>query len=121
MNILKDDQYVSIPRKQYEEMERIINEKKDINVQFSLVYYNNYTHSRWDCHPHIIELNEVIDKSKITEISEMIKTATNHVSNIKDNEISWRDTELKTIKSKWWYKLFVWLENINTFYLVVSK
>jgi hypothetical protein len=113
MNILKDDHYISIPINQYEEMERIINEKKDINVLFSLVYYNDFPHytSNWYCHTQILDSNEnVLDLSKIGDISKMIETTSNNVSKMKDYEISLKDGELKRIKSKWWYKLFVWLD-----------
>jgi hypothetical protein len=109
MNILKNDQYVSIPRKQYEEMEQIINEKKDVNVRFVLSYYDReyYSNERTWYSSHIIfEMNEQIDETKIKSISEMISSACENVSVIKDAEILRKDTELKSIKSKWWYKLF---------------
>ena len=102
MNILKNDQYVSIPRKQYEEMEQVINEKKDVNVRFVLSYCDRECgrHEQiWYSSHLIFEMNEQIDETKIKSISEMISSACENVSVIKD-------TELKSIKSKWWYKLF---------------
>jgi hypothetical protein len=102
MNILKNDQYVSIPRKQYEEMEQVINEKKDVNVRFVLSYCDSECsrHEQiWYSSHLIFEMNEQIDETKIKSISEMISSACENVSVIKD-------TELKSIKSKWWYKLF---------------
>ena len=36
MNIPKSDQYVSTRRDIYEEMEKIVNDKKDINVKFEV-------------------------------------------------------------------------------------
>lgn len=109
MNILKNDQYVSIPRKQYEEMEQIINEKKDVVVKFQLSImdrkYYNIDKEIW-VWKYIFELNDKIEIDKLNEIPIMIDSACNEIAKVKNEEIDSLSKQLAKIESKWWYKLF---------------
>ena len=110
MNILNNDQYISIPRKQYEDMEKIVNEKKDIVVNFQLSimdrkYYNNIDRviTVWES---IFELNDKIQIDKLKGITTMIDSACNEIEKMKNEEINSLSKQLAKIESKWWYKLF---------------
>jgi MoaA/NifB/PqqE/SkfB family radical SAM enzyme len=109
MDILQDKQFVSIPRKQYEEMEQIVKEKKDIRVDFKLTIIDrNYFPLIKDIRvsKYIYELNDKIEIEKLEEVSLMIEAACNEISEIKNEEIDSLSKKLISIKSKWWYKLF---------------
>lgn len=109
MNILQDKQFVSIPRQQYEEMEKIVNGKKDITVKFQLSImdrkYYNIDREIW-VGKYIFELNDKIEIDKLNEIPTMIDSACNEIAKVKNEEIDSLSKQLAKIKSKWWYKLF---------------
>lgn len=108
MDILKDKQYVSVPREQYEKMEKIVKDKKDIIVHIELFitqsYYGDYSRGVW-VRKHVIEKNENFDHEKLG-IEEMVQVACDNVTKIKDAEIQKLNGKLSKVAATWWYKLF---------------
>jgi flagellar biosynthesis/type III secretory pathway chaperone len=109
MEILKEEQFIIIPRLQYEKMEEIVNEKKDIHVRFNVVFnrrfkeqsFENLIHSYTSCH----ELNKNFDQIQADAVCSLIDNAVKEVSEINEREINFLRNKIISIESKWWYRL----------------
>ena len=108
MNIPKSDQYVSTRRDIYEEMEKIVNDKKDINVKFEVRLHSDsgFLIKRVCAYELVYELNSSISFKDIKEISEMIEAVSNEVIAQKNIEIDSMKENIKKLKSTWHYRLF---------------
>lgn len=115
MEIKKEDQYVSIPREQYEEMEKIVNNKSDIDVRFQLFYNDGFSYIRGASTLYVmydhVSVNSNFGTSKLFKLRGLITSACEKITKVKDQEIESLQKELKLIthvKTKWWYKLFTY-------------
>ena len=113
MNTLNDKHYISIPRKEFEEMERNVENKKDIRIEFILTYSPN---SHW--------LPEILLRSNITfdhyssgndashkvnlceffETKKIVEKACNKIVEEKNHEIEEIKQAYKQISSNWLFK-----------------
>jgi hypothetical protein len=110
MNLLKDKHYISIPIQEFERMEEVINNKKDINVNISLSMYQSghrsFFTNTFYVHSLKHELNDNLDWNNIIKTEELIKASCQKVMVEKNKELEQINDKLSEIKSKWWYKLF---------------
>lgn len=110
MDILRDKQYVSVPREQYEKMEKIVNDKKDtiLHIELFITTYGSYgsTYSKraW-VRTHVIESNGKINHDKL-ELEKMVEVACDNVARVRDARIENLCRKLDKIADTWWYKLF---------------
>jgi hypothetical protein len=112
MNIQDDKHFVTIPKAEYQQMEKAVNDSKNINVEFRLSTldysgYGNGNYRTLHCYRIVHEINtDKISQELIGETEKMIDAACNEVANRKDKQIKEMAEELKGVYSKWWYKLF---------------
>jgi len=104
---------VTIPIEEYERMQKIIKEKDDIEIKFSVVLSRNdypkdipiYT---WNTLEVVkcgtsIDVDELYDKIEVTKVAIKQLEETNARINRDYVETKY---ELNKIKESWWYKMF---------------
>lgn len=112
MNIQDEKHFVSIPKKEYEEMIEILENRKDSQVTIDLIlnkdndYRYNLTESIGVA-SHTMEFNEkLIDITTIHSLKKLFKESFEKGFETSKRENIIMQANLNIIRGKWWYKLF---------------